>query len=388
MSFEAVQRALADIRAGKMIILVDDEDRENEGDLCMAAELVTPEAINFMARHARGLICLTLDAARVNQLELPLMVSENGSPYGTAFTVSIEAAHGVTTGISAADRATTVKAAVAPGAQPSDLVRPGHVFPLRAREGGVLVRTGQTEGSVDLAQLAGLTPAGVICEIMNDDGSMARMADLEQFAKTHGLHILSIADLIQYRLAHESLVRRLVSREVMHPSWGRVTLHVYGTTLDKRQHLAVVRGGPLDGEVPPLVRVHSGYPLAGVFGDLFSDERANLRAALERLGQESAAVLVCLDRGAPSTTLEERVKKLGESESEPPGAGTVREIGVGAQILRDLGLSRIRLLSRTTKRPVGLDGFGLVIDDLVAFEPGARPKPLDPIRLEVVREKR
>ena len=386
MSFEAVQRALADIRAGRMIILVDDEDRENEGDLCMAAELVTPEAVNFMARHARGLICLTLDAARIAQLELPLMVSENGSPYGTAFTVSIEAAQGVTTGISAADRATTIKAAVAPNAKPADLVRPGHVFPLRAREGGVLVRTGQTEGSVDLAHLAGLTPAGVICEIMNDDGSMARMADLEQFAKTHNLAILSIAELIQYRLAHESLVRRLVSREVVHPSWGQVTLHVYGTTLDKRQHLAVVRGNLVDSPAP-LVRVQSGYPFPSIFGDIFSDDRASLNAALSRMGSESSAVLLCLDRGVPSTTLEERVRRIGEPEVDSQPAGTVREIGVGAQILRDLGLSHIRLLSKSTKRPVGLDGFGLIIDDVVQLE-SARPKPVDPIRLEVVREKR
>ncbi|MBC7793389.1 MAG: 3,4-dihydroxy-2-butanone-4-phosphate synthase [Clostridia bacterium] len=383
MTFERVQRALAEIKAGRMIILVDDEDRENEGDLCMAAEYVTAAAINFMAKQARGLICMTMDAELVSRLELPLMVSENGSPYGTAFTVSIEAARGVTTGISAADRATTIKAAAAPGAKPADLVRPGHVFPLRARDGGVLVRTGQTEGSVDLAKLAGLTKAAVICEIMNDDGSMARMSDLEVFAKTHNMPFLSIAELIQYRLAHDSLVRRLITRDVEHPSWGKLTLHVYGTTLDNRQHMALV-WGTLSADSSPLVRVHSGYPFASVFGNLFSDDRAALSAALETLAKDPCAVLVCIDRETPEITLEERVRNLGEPVQEQlhTAPGMMREIGIGAQILRDLGLAHIRLLSRTGKRPVGVDGFGLVVDDVVTFDTvGKTTRPV----LEVVR---
>ena len=371
MSFDAVQRALSEIRAGRMIILVDDEDRENEGDLCMAAEAVTPEAINFMAKEGRGLICLTLDDARVEQLQLPLMVSDNQSPYGTAFTVSVEAARGVSTGISAADRATTIRAAIAPEARPTDLVRPGHVFPLRARPGGVLVRTGQTEGSVDLARLAGLAPAGVICEVMNDDGSMARMGDLERFSAKHGLMILTIAELIEYRLAHESLVRRLVSKAVDHPQWGHVTLHAYGTSLDARQHLAVVKGEPAGTEAP-LVRVHAGYPFASVLGDVFSDERRRLNAALARLGQEERGVLVCLDVEQPHKTLEERIAAIGSTEGPPRGAGTQRDIGIGAQILRDLGLQRIRLLSNNPKKMAGVEGFGLVIEHVEPLEEGLR----------------
>ncbi|HET6344689.1 MAG TPA: 3,4-dihydroxy-2-butanone-4-phosphate synthase, partial [Myxococcota bacterium] len=291
MTFDSLQRALVDIRAGRMVILVDDEDRENEGDLCMAAECVTPEAINFMAKYGRGLICLTLTEERLRELQIPMMVADNTSIYGTAFTVSIEARHGVSTGISAADRAHTILTAVNPRSRPDDLVRPGHVFPLRARRGGVLVRTGQTEGSVDLARMAGLQPAGVICEIMNDDGTMARMADLERFAREHDLQVISIADIIQYRLAHESMVRRLTTREVDHPRFGRVALHVYGTVLDDRQHLAVVKG-PVGPAAAPLVRVQAGSPVQTVLGDLFTDDRKFMEAALARLAGEPLAVLV------------------------------------------------------------------------------------------------
>ncbi|MEM6731031.1 MAG: 3,4-dihydroxy-2-butanone-4-phosphate synthase [Myxococcota bacterium] len=373
MAFSKVQAAIDAIRDGKMVIVVDDEDRENEGDLCMAADMVTPEAINFMAREGRGLICLSLTEERIRELELPMMVEEQNNGFGTAFTVSIEAAHGVTTGISASDRAHTVKVAVDPTSAPSDLSRPGHIFPLRARQGGCLVRTGHTEAVVDLARMAGKNPSGVICEIMNDDGTMARLDDLETFAKKHGLHLISIADLIEYRLAKESLVSRIVSRRVRHPAWGEVELIAYSTTLDARQHLAVVKG-ELSNLEAPLVRVHSGYPFASVMGDLLSNDRALLHAALGRLGLEEAGVLICLDRDTPYRTLEERIRAIGQQgddglspDEKGPSARerTLRQIGIGAQILRDLGLSRIRLLSNSQKKPAGLDGYGLTIEDVV-----------------------
>jgi 3,4-dihydroxy 2-butanone 4-phosphate synthase/GTP cyclohydrolase II len=370
MTHEPVQRGLQDIRAGRMVILVDDEDRENEGDLVLAAEKVTPEAINFMAREARGLICLTLTADRIKQLELPMMVEDNTSSYGTAFTVSVEARRGVSTGISAADRATTVLAAIRPDAHPDDLVRPGHVFPLRARDGGVLVRTGQTEGSVDLARLAGLYPAGVICEIMNDDGTMARMPDLERFAAKHGLIVMSIAELIQYRVAHETLVKRLYMREVHHPRWGDVTLYAYGTTLDAKQHLVIAKGDLL-AEPPPLVRVHAGYPFGNLYADLFSDDYAMLNAALAAINAEGRGIVVCLDQGTPpDEPLDQRLRGLGQrSEAKAGGRSLVfRDIGIGSQILRDLGLARIRILTNNAKRYAGIEGYGLTITDV---------KPLD-----------
>ncbi|MBI3179029.1 MAG: 3,4-dihydroxy-2-butanone-4-phosphate synthase [Deltaproteobacteria bacterium] len=383
MGFERVQQAIQAVRRGEMVILVDDEDRENEGDLCVAAEKVTPEAINFMAKFGRGLICLALTEERARALDLPMMVAQNTSPYGTAFTVSIEARHGVTTGISAADRATTILTAVAAHTGPEHLSRPGHVFPLVARAGGVLVRTGQTEGAVDLARLAGLAPAGVICEVMSEDGSMARMRELERFAAEHGLLVVSIADLIEYRLTHESLVRRITSREVEHPHWGSVTLHAYGTTLDERQHLAVVKGDVVNGS-PPLVRVHSGYPLSGVFGDLFSNDRQLLNAALMRLGAEERGVLLCLDRGRAETPLAERIRNLGRPAGDAPAVGTLREIGIGAQILRDLGLSRVRLLTNSAWRLAGIEGYGLRVEEVIPLDIGSAP-PLPSPKLEVVK---
>ncbi len=360
-----------------MVIVVDDEDRENEGDLCMAAELVTPEAINFMAKEGRGLICLSLTEDRIRKLDLPMMVEQQSHGFGTAFTVSIEAARGVTTGISAADRAHTIKVAVDPSSGPDDLSRPGHIFPLRARQGGCLVRTGHTEAVVDLARLAGLNPSGVICEIMNDDGTMARMDDLERFADKHGLLIVTIAELIEYRLAKESLVYRIVSRRVRHPVWGEVELIAYGTTLDSRQHLVVVKGD-LDPSSVPLVRVHSGYGFSSVLGDLFSDERALLHSALDRMGEEDVGVLICLDRDVPYRTLEECIRAIGSDEDLAPDEKgptererTLRQIGIGAQMLRDLGLQRLRLLSNTSKRPAGLDGYGLTIEDVVPLSEGS-----------------
>ncbi len=370
MSLDRVRRALADIRKGKMVILVDDEDRENEGDLCMAAEMITPEAINFMAKYGRGLICLTLTDEKLKELELPMMVENNTSSFATAFTISIEAREGVTTGISAADRSRTIEAAVSSDAKPGDLVSPGHVFPLRAQPGGVLVRTGQTEGSVDLSRMAGLKSAAVICEVMNEDGTMSRMPELEVFAKEHDLIILSVADIIEYRLTTESLVERKVTREVVHPVWGPVTLHAYGTSLDARQHLVVVKGDVDSDEVAPLVRVHSGYPLSNVFGDLLSDDRAFLNAALQKMGEEERGVLVCMDRGMPVVPLDQRLAELGTSaeKAATQGGGTLREFGVGAQILRDLGLRRIRLLSNNPRRIAGLEGYGLEIESVISLE--------------------
>ena len=366
MTFDKVERALADIRAGRMVILVDDEDRENEGDLCLAAECITPEAINFMARHARGLICMTLTEERLAELNIPLMVADNTSMYNTAFTVSIEARHGVSTGISAADRATTIQVAMDPKTRPEDLVRPGHIFPLRARKGGVLVRTGQTEGSVDIARLAGFKPAGVICEIMNDDGTMARMPDLQRFAAEHHLPILSIAELIQYRLAHESFVHSIETRPWVHPQWGPLTLHVYGTQMDDRQHLAVVKGDLDQGDVP-LVRVHASHAFTGIFADALGGDSNAMSVSLERIAREPCGVLVWLDGRTTPNTLQGWVRSLSQADKDTPeqAMGALRELGVGAQILRALGLRNIRVLSDHPRRLVGLDGYGLHVDDVL-----------------------
>jgi len=369
MKHDSVQRAIDEIRAGRIVILVDDEDRENEGDFCIAAEKVTPEAINFMAKHGRGLVCLALTEERIQQLALPMMVDDNQSQFGTAFTVSVEARRGVSTGISVKDRATTVLAAVHPDARPDDLVRPGHIFPLRARPGGVLVRTGQTEGSVDLARLAGLIPAGVICEIMNDDGSMSRMADLERLAAEHHLIICTIADLIQYRLAHESLVQRLQVRDLTHPRYGEVRLYAYGTSLDARQHLVITKGELL-GPRAPLVRMQASDAVGSAFGELFSNDRAVLDAAITQLDAEGCGVLVCLDHGVRAPVLlAERLRDFGKpKDPDASGGGTLREIGIGAQILRDLGLTRIRLLTNSPKRLAGLEGFGLSVEGVVPLD--------------------
>ncbi len=343
-----VARALRDIRKGKMVILTDDEDRENEGDLVMAAEKVTPTAINFMASHGRGLICLSLTEERLKQLQLPLMVQDNSSSFGTAFTVSVEAATGVTTGISAADRAHTIKVCVAPHAKPADLVRPGHIFPLRAREGGVLVRTGQTEGSVDLARMAGLFPAGVICEVMNDDGTMARRPELARFAKRHKLELLSVADIITYRLAHERLVRRVATQQVSQGPFGDFTAHAYKSDVDPEVHLALVKGDVSAGG-PVLVRMHR----ASVLGDLL--DPGSTSGALEAISKEGRGVLVYLHKHATAA----------EALAQRPATGTLRELGVGAQILKDLGLSRLRLITSAPKRIVGLESYGLTVVEQV-----------------------
>ena len=358
---ERIAGAIADVRAGKMIILVDDEDRENEGDLAMAAQFVTPDAINFMATHGRGLICLALAEEQVDRLKLPMMQSPDrvGPPLGTAFTVSIEARHGVTTGISAADRAHTVRIAANPNARPEDIVSPGHVFPLKARKGGVLVRTGQTEGSVDLARLADLTPAGVICEIMKADGTMARMPDLERFAATHGLRILTIADLIRYRLLTERLVRRVSEAQVTLDQTGSEwRAIVYETNIDDRQFLALIKGD-LSGDAP-LCRVHSGSTLADTFAATPSDGGRRLREAIAQIEAAGRGALVYIaPRGDVRRELERSRATGGVPASSSPTGPPLREFGLGAQVLVDLGLHEIRLLTTSPRKIAGIHGFGL-----------------------------
>jgi 3,4-dihydroxy 2-butanone 4-phosphate synthase/GTP cyclohydrolase II len=372
---ERIAGAIADVRAGKIVILVDDEDRENEGDLTMAAQFVTPEAINFMATHGRGLICVALSEEQVERLKLPMMESPGrlGPPLGTAFTVSIEARHGVTTGISAADRAHTIRVAANPGTRPDDIVTPGHVFPLRARKGGVLVRTGQTEGSVDLARLADLTPAGVICEIMNEDGTMARMPDLERFAQARGLRILTIADLIQYRLFTERLVRRVSEAQVTLDQTGSAwRAIVYETGIDERQFLALVKGD-VTGSPPPLCRVHTGSTVADVFAATPRDGGQHLREAIAQIEHDGRGALVYI---APRGDVRRELDALRALQEAPPPPPTrargqagrdppLREFGLGAQVLVDLGVHEIRLLTNNPRKIAGIHGFGLDVVERV-----------------------
>jgi 3,4-dihydroxy 2-butanone 4-phosphate synthase/GTP cyclohydrolase II len=360
-----VNKALDEIRAGRMVILIDDEDRENEGDLAIAADKVTPEAINFMAVHGRGLICLALSEEIVDRLELPMMQAprRSGPPLGTAFTVSVEARTGVTTGISAADRAHTIRTAVRPDARPDDLVTPGHVFPLRARRGGVLVRTGQTEGSVDLARLAGCGPAAVICEIMNDDGTMARRADLERFAIRHGLLLITVADLIQYRMQTERLVRRvgeqMLELDVTGSEWKAI---VYEVTTEARQFLALVKGN-LSGPEPVLARVHGGSVISDIFSSTQSEGGKNLREALVAIERAGRGVCVYLPSVQSLGAELERHSVLSERKQMPPAP--LREFGLGAQVLADLGLHQIRLLTNNPRKIANLAGFGLHVVERV-----------------------
>ena len=359
-----------------MVILVDDEDRENEGDLCMAAEAVTPEAVNFMAKYGRGLICLSMTATKIDSLDLPLMVDHNTSPFQTGFTVSIEARCGVTTGISAADRATTILTAVAEDAKPRDLVRPGHVFPLRGREGGVMVRAGQTEGSIDMARLAGLKPAGVICEIMDEDGTMARMPSLEKFSEKHGIGICTIADLIEYRMRTESFVKRAAQTIIPTAIAGEFKAIVYENDVDDLLHVALVKGD-IDPEKPTLARVHSECLTGDIFGSLRCDCGEQLHAALEMIDQEGCGVLLYIRQEGRGIGLVNKIKAYALQEQ---GLDTVeaneklgfkadmRNYGIGAQILVDIGVKKMKLITNNPKKMIGLEGYGLSVVEQVSTE--------------------
>ena len=389
----SVESAVEAVRAGRMIIIVDDEDRENEGDLMVAAVKVTPEIVNFMARHGRGLICLPLTRERLDELQLPLMVSENTARFQTAFTVSIDAKEGVTTGISAHDRARTVLAAVDPATKPDDLARPGHVFPLQAKEGGVLSRAGQTEAAVDLARMAGLAPAGVICEVMNEDGSMARMPQLEEVSRRHGIPILTIAELIRYRMKHETLVRKLDETDLP-TSRGRFRLHVYEDTIHGEHHIALVKGDVGGGE-PALVRAHSQCLTGDTFGSARCDCGDQLRLSMEMIEKEGrGVVLYILNHEGRGIGLANKIRAYAMQDK---GADTVeanrklgfkpdqRDYGIGAQILVALGVRRIRLITNNPRKFVGLTGYGLEIVDRVPLE--IPPNPCNLRYLKTKKEK-
>src|SRR5215510_294087 len=381
----STEEAIEEIRAGRMIILMDNEDRENEGDLCMAAETVTPEAINFMAMYGRGLICLPMAEERVDALGLPMMVAKNTAPLGTAFTVSIDARQGVTHGISAADRAVTILTAVRDEVHPEDIVVPGHVFPLRARRGGVLVRTGQTEGAVDLARLAGFKPAGVICEILRDDGTMARLSDLEEFSVRYSLKIATIADLIHYRLRHDSLVHHVAEARLPTRYGGDFTAHVYTSDVDEEEHLVLVKG-QVDPEEPVLVRAHAEYLPGDVFGYTQSNTSDMLHQAMEMIAAEGKGVLLYLRQEGQGAQLFRESARSGKRlhldgsrrSSTSPGSQVYdfRDYGIGAQILRDIGIRKMRLLTNSPpRRLASLTGYGLEIVEYVPLNGTGQDRP-------------
>ncbi len=389
----STEEAIKEVRNGRMVILVDDEDRENEGDLMIAAEFITPEAVNFMAKYGRGLICLSMTGEKIDSLDLPLMVDNNTSRFGTGFTVSIEARCGVTTGISAADRATTIRAAVADGAKPSDLVRPGHVFPLRARKGGVTVRAGQTEGSVDLARLAGLKPAGVICEIMDEDGTMARMPALEKFSETHGIGICTIKDLIEYRMRTESFVHRAAETTIPTALAGEFKAIVYENDVDDLLHIAMVKG-EIHPDRPTLVRVHSECLTGDIFGSMRCDCGDQLHQALKMIETEGSGVLLYIRQEGRGIGLVNKIKAYALQDQ---GLDTVqantelgfkpdqRNYGIGAQILVDLGVKKMRLMTNNPKKMVGLEGYGLRIVEQVPIE--VKPNEFNRCYLECKKSK-
>jgi len=391
--FNTIDDAIDDIAKGKMVILVDDEDRENEGDLCIAAEQITPEAINFMAKYGRGLICLSLTPERVEELKLPMMTIENTSSFSTAFTVSIEAKKGVTTGISAADRATTIHTAIDPKTRPEDLVRPGHVFPLRARPGGVLQRAGQTEGSVDLTRLSGLYPSGVICEIMNDDGTMARVPELIEFAKRHNLKIVTIKDLIKYRMRTESFVKRLVTVKMPTEYGGEFIATAYTSEMDSSVHVALVKGEIKPGD-DVLVRVHSECLTSEVFGSKRCDCGEQLHRAMEMIKKEGKGVILYIRQEGRGIGL---INKLKAYELQDKGLDTVeanlrlgfrpdlRDYGIGAQILVDLGVRKMRLMTNNPRKIVGLEGYGLKVVERVPIE--VKPNEKNIIYLKTKKKK-
>ena len=374
-----IAEAIEEIRAGRMIILMDDEDRENEGDLYMAAEAVTPEAINFMAKYGRGLICLPMTEEMIDALGLPMMVTKNTAPLGTAFTMSIDARHGITRGISAEDRTTTILTAIREDIRPEDVVVPGHIFPLRARKGGVLVRTGQTEGAVDLSRLAGMKPAGIICEIMRDDGTMARLPDLEEFSAKFGIKIATIADLIQYRLQHDSLVHRRAEARLPTRYGGDFKAYVYTSDVDEEEHLVLVKGD-ISPDEPVLVRPHAEYPPGDVFAYAYSNTSALLHESMRLIAAEGKGVILYLRQSGLGAQLFRNGARSGRGATSPstsPGSQIrdFRDYGIGAQILRDIGVRKIRLMTNYPRRLVSLPGYGLEIVEFVSLARDEQERP-------------
>jgi 3,4-dihydroxy 2-butanone 4-phosphate synthase/GTP cyclohydrolase II len=392
MELSSIDEAIEDIKAGKFVIIVDDKDRENEGDLALAAEKVTPEAINFMAKHARGLICMPIVAQRLDDLRIPLMVGENTSKFSTAFTISVEAKKKVSTGISAADRAETIKTIIDPATKAEDLAKPGHTFPLRAREGGVLVRAGHTESIVDLARLAGLYPAGVICEIMNEDGTMARLPQLEEMAKKFDIKIISVIDLIAYRRRHEKLVQR-VAEAKLPTRYGEFKAVAYKSDIDPAEQIALVMGD-ITGEEPVLVRVHSECLTGDVFGSLRCDCGEQVSLAMEGIAKEGRGVFLYMRQEGRGIGFHNKIRAYAlqdkgldtvEANISLGFAPDLRDYGIGAQILADLGLHKIRLLTNNPKKVIGLEGYGLEVTETVPIQ--VCPNPYNLKYLETKKNK-